>query len=142
MPTFRHGKGANFQLGNSSNVLQDLSSVVNAVDLPKKIDSSETTAFGLSAKTYIVGLQDATVKVDGMYDATTDAQIIGVIGAIDAGTISSVNWQYGPEGTTTGRVKYSGAGIITSYDVKSGVGDVVGFSLELQVTGAITRGAF
>jgi hypothetical protein len=143
MPTFRHGKGSYFQLGNSSNALQDISNVLTDVSFPRSVDNGEVTAFGASAKSYIVGLQDAKISLSASYDATIDAQIKSVIDALDSGTLASgVNWVYGPEGSASSRIKYSGAALITSYEVSAGVGDVVQAKIELQVTGAVTRATF
>jgi len=143
MPTFRHGKGQYLQIDNASGTLVDISSYVNEVSFPREIESGETTAFGNTAKTYIVGLQDATISVSGMYDATIDAQIVAVIAALDVGTtISTASFVYGPEGSAVSRIKYLGETIVTGYEVSAGVGDVVTFSLDLQCTGAITRTTF
>mgnify|MGYP001587382477 CR=1 FL=1 len=48
-------------------------------------------------------------------------------------------WDYGPEGKTTGDVKYSGNCWVRSYTIVSRVGDVVKARVELQVDG-VTRG--
>lgn len=142
MPTFRHGKNSNFQLDNSAGSLVDLSTYINEVSFPREIETGETTAFGQSAKSYIVGLSDATFSVSGMFDATIDAHITGVISALDAGTLATASFVYGPESSTSTRIKYSGECLITSYEVSGAVGDVVTFSMDLQCTGAITRGTF
>lgn len=142
MPTFRHGKGSYFQLDNSSGSLVDLSSYINEVGFPREVETGETTAFGSSAKSYIVGLSDATISISGMFDATVDAHISGVITALGSGSQATASFEYGPEGSAGSRIKYSGECLITSYEVSGSVGDVVTFSLELQVTGAVTRGTF
>jgi hypothetical protein len=139
MPTFRHGKGGVFKLDNSAGSLVDVSSVVEQVSLSYSVETGETTQFGNNSKTYITGLQDATVSISGKYDATFDAQFQGVVAALMAGTLTSASFEYGPEGSTSTRIKYSGEGLVTSYEVSASVGDVVSYSLELQCTGAITR---
>lgn len=139
MPTFRHGKNTAFKLDNSSNTLVDISTSCDNISFPRTIDTADTSAFGTSAKTYVVGLSDSKITVGGKFDATTDAQIAAVIAAIDAGTLASATFEYGPEGTTTGRVRYTGECLVSSYQVSGQVSDMVPFSLELQVTGAVTR---
>jgi predicted secreted protein len=136
MPTFVHGKGTSFTLDNTSGSVVDISNTLTSVDFPETIETAETTAFGSSAKSYIVGLKDASISVSGIWDATTDATIMG--GAEPA----SRSFVYGPAGSGTGAVKYSGEAIVTSYSISNPVGDVVTFSLDLQVTGAVTRGTF
>lgn len=134
MATFRHGKNTAFKLDNAAGTLTDISNTLTDVGFPQTIETAETTSFGSSAKTYIVGLTDATVSLSGNFDATVDAHLAGI-----AGQAATVSFEYYPEGTTTGNVKYSGEAILTSYEKSGAVGDVVQYSAELQVTGAVTR---
>ena len=131
---FVHGKSAVFKLDNSSGSLVDYSAYLDDVSLPRSIETAETTTFGSSAKSYITGLTDATISLWGKFDATADATLAGVVGL--AATLS---FEYGPAGSTGGFVKYEGECIMTSYDIGATVGDAVTASVELQVTGAITR---
>ena len=137
MPTFRHGKSTVFKVDNSGGSLTDISNTLTDVSFPRSVDTAETSAFGDSAKTYIVGLRDATVSVSGNYDATVDAHLAGVLG--QAATLS---FEYGPEGSTSTFVKYTGECILTSYEKSGAIGDVVTYSAEFQVTGAVTRDVY
>jgi hypothetical protein len=139
---FRHGKNAVFKLDNSSGSLVDLSAYLDEISMPRSVETGETTTFSNNAKTYITGLSDATISLGGKFDSTADAHFAGVLSALLAGTIDSVSFEYGKEGSASGRIKYSGEAILTSYEVSSPVADVVTFSAELQVTGAITRGTW
>ena len=130
---FVHGKSTNFTLDDTSGSVRDISAFVNNVDFPETTETAETTAFGASAKSYIVGLTDSTISVSGMWDSTLDGYIAG--GAEPA----SRSFVFGPAGSTAGNVKYTGEAIVTSYSISNPVGDVVTFSLDLQVTGAVTR---
>lgn len=142
MPTFTHGKHTSIQVGDVNQVLFDLSPVANSVSMPRPIETAETSHFGTSAKEYIVGLNDSTVSISGLFDAEIDAKISAVIDALANDEIQSVPVEYGPAGSATGKIKYSCNVIWTSYDVTTGVGDVVNFSLEGQRTGPTTRGTF
>lgn len=136
MPTFRHGKNAVFKIDNSGGSLQDISDTVNEVTFSRSLETGETTSFGSAAKTYVAGLSDATISISGTWDAATDAILAGGIG------VDTLSFEYGPEGSTATRVKYSGECICTSYEPGSPVGDVVTYSAEYQITGAVTRGAW
>ncbi len=136
MPTFVHGKSTFFSLDDTSGSVRTISDVLDNVDFPETIETAETTAFGASAKSYIVGLTDATISLSGKWDATVDGYIAG--GAEPA----SRSFVYGPAGNGAGNIKYTGEAIVTGYSVSNPVGDVVTFSLDLQVTGAITRTTF
>ena len=77
MPTFVHGKSTDFELDDTGGTSRSLSTVLTSVDFPEVIETAETTAFGATSKSYIVGLRDATISVSGLWDATVDGYIIG-----------------------------------------------------------------
>jgi len=131
---FVHGKDSVFKLDNSGGSLTDISSYVNNVDFPETSDVSETTTLGADNKTYIAGLKDTTIGLSGLWDSTADA----ILGAV-VGQSATLSFEYSPEGTGSGKVKYTGEAILTSYAISSPVGDVVGYSADMQVSGAITR---
>jgi len=137
MPTFRHGKSTVFKVDNNAGTLTDISNTLTDVSFPQSVDTAETSAFGASAKSYVVGLSDATLSVSGNFDETVDAHIAAIVGKTD-----SVSFEYGPEGSTVTFVKYTGEALLTSYEKSGAIGDVVTYSAEFQVTGAITRGAY
>ena len=135
MPTFVHGKSTDFELDDTGGTSRSLSTVLTSVDFPEVIETAETTAFGATSKSYIVGLRDATISVSGLWDATVDGYIIGT----EPATRSFI---FGPAGSTSSNVKYTGECILTNYSISNPVGDVVTFSLDLQVTGNVTRGTY
>ena len=135
MPTFAHGKSTDFAIDDTGGSSRNISNTLTDVSFPQTIDTAETTAFGSSNKSYIVGLKDTTISVSGIWDATVDGYISGTEPA-------SRSFIYGPAGSTGGNVKYTGEAIMTNYAVSNPVGDVVTFSMDLQVTGAVTRGTY
>jgi hypothetical protein len=137
MPTFRHGKSTVFKVDNAAGSLTDISNTLTDVGFPQTVDTAETSTFGSSAKSYVVGLSDSSLSVSGNFDATVDAHLAGVLGQA-----ASLSFEYGPEGSTAGYVKYTGECILTSYEKSGAIGDVVTYSAEFQVTGAITRGTY
>ena len=132
---FVHGKSSVFKLDNASGSLTDISAFVNNVDFPETADVAETSVLGASNKTYIVGLKDATISLSGLFDATADA----IFGAV-VGQTATLSFEYSPEGTASGKIKYSGECILTNYAMSSPVGDVVAYSADLQVSATVTRG--
>lgn len=142
MPTFNHGKNAYIQLENSSGVLTDISGISNEVKYSFSLETAETSTFGSSPKTYIMGQNDATISISGLFDQTTATTIEGAINAVITNAKSSLNFVFGPQGSTAGYKKFSGACIPTSYEIGAPVGDVVSLSIELQRTGATTIGTF
>lgn len=142
MATFNHGKNAYFALDGVAGTLVKLSDTLNEISLPQEIETAETTVFGVTDKTYITGLGDATISLSGMFDATADAMINGNIANLKSGSVASLSFEYGPSGSAVSSRKFSGEAIITSYEVGSPVGDVISASLELQVSGGVTVGTF
>jgi predicted secreted protein len=132
---FVHGKSSVFKLDNASGSLTDISAFVNNVDFPETADVAESSVLGASNKTYLVGLRDASISLSGLFDATVDA----ILGAV-VGQTATLSYEYSPEGTASGKIKYSGEAILTNYALSSPVGDVVAYSADLQCSGAVTRG--
>lgn len=125
--------------GKTALVLQnefDLSSYFNDVSLSRSIETAETTAFGASAKAYIVGLIDGTISLSGMFDGAAnaiDAEITDVLGSNDGAVVSiSVSGD-----TTIGTRMVSATGKLTSYEVTAPVGDVVSANAEFQADDGI-----
>ena len=135
MPTFVHGKSTDFALDDTGGSSRSLANTLTDVSFPQTIDTAETTAFGSSNKSYIVGLKDTPISISGLWDATIDGYLSGTEPA-------SRSFIYGPAGSTSGYVKYTGEAIMTNYSVSNPVGDVVTYSVDLQVTGAVTRGTY
>lgn len=136
---FRHGKNAVFKVDNAGGTLTDISAYLTDVSLPRSIETAETTTFGVTggSKTYVTGLNDSTLSVSGKFDSVVDAHLVGILGQ-DA----TVSFEYGPAGSTSTFIKFTGECIMTKYDLSSPVGDVVTFSADFQITGAVTRGTY
>ena len=134
---FVHGKTTDFRIDNSGGTLTDISAYCDSVDFPQSVETAETTTFGDSNKDYIVGLKDSTISFSGKWDSVLDGVLAPVLGHP-----ATISFQYGPAGSTVTNVKYTGECFVTSYQVTGAVGDVVTFSAEAQVTGAVTRGVY
>lgn len=138
---FVHGKNSVIKVDNAAGTLTDISAVTNSVEMPRSIDTGETSTFGTSAKTYIAGLNDSTVSISGLYDPTVDATLSGAVDAIASGAQLSGTVEWSPNGTPNSatKPKFTCEVLWTSYSVSAGVGDVETFKLEGQRTGATTR---
>lgn len=139
---FVHGKNATFQLDNSGGSLIDLSAYFNTSALQRAIDAAETTVYTKGNRTYIPGLAGARIPIGGHWDPTLDAHMEGVLAAEIAGTLVTASFEFGPAGSTSGNIKYTGECILISYDIPTPNDGLVDWSGELQVTDAITRGTY
>lgn len=138
---FVHGKNSVIKVDNAAGTLVDISAVTNSVEMPRSLDTGETSTFGTSAKTYIAGLNDGTVSISGLFDPAVDATLSASVDAVAAGTLASATVEWSPAGTpnSASKPKFTCEVIWTSYSVSAGVGDVETFKLEGQRTGATTR---
>jgi len=134
VPTLAHGKNTVFKVADSGGTLRDVSNVCNTGGLARAVDAAETTAFGQGDKSYIAGLRDATIPVEGFSDPTVDGYFAGILGFA-----TPVAWELYPMGSATGLIKYNGSAILTRYETQASVGDVVKITGELQNSGTITR---
>jgi hypothetical protein len=142
MPAFSHGKNSKISIDNAAGALVDISNVTNSVDMPRSLDTGETSVFGTNDKTYLIGQADGTVAIAGLFDPTVDAQINAVIQGLLDGTIVTTSVEWGPQGGATGKIKYSCEVVWTGYSVTAGVGDVLNFKLDGQRSGATTRAVY
>jgi hypothetical protein len=137
MPTFEHGKNTVFKITDAGAALRDISNVLTNVGFPASIETAETSAFGSTSKSYIVGLVDHTISIEGGYDATVDGYLAGLVGFATARV-----FEFGPQGGTAGKVKYTGSCFLTKYEISNPLDDKATFSAEFQVTGDVTKTTF
>jgi len=132
------GKNASFQIDDSTGTLRDLSANVTSVSFPASMDTADSTAFQPTggAKTYVPGLIDHTLSIDGHYDSATNLSD-EVLSSL-VGYASTASFEFAPD-NTGGQVKYTGECILTAYEVSAPVADLVTFTASMQVSGVITR---
>lgn len=136
--TFVHGSVGVLQLGTMAapGTPTAISGFLNSVSFPFEVETSEITTLGATAKSYLPGLEDATISIEGRFHVTPDAHLNGIR------RMNNISFVYGPAGSTVGSPRYTGTCMLTNYGISGGVDDAATFSAELQVTGAITRGVF
>lgn len=139
-----HGMNAVIKIDDSGGTLRDLSAFVNSVEgLPGEGEVSETTTFatGVVPKTFIRGNTTSTFTIAGFYDSTATTGPDVVLSGLRT-SAATATFEYGPEGGTTGKVRYTGEALLTRYTTSAPVGDAVSFTAEFQVTGAVTKNTF
>jgi hypothetical protein len=129
-----------FVHGKNTTILIDefnLSAFFNSADVAATAETAETTTFGNAAKTYIAGLQDATLSLAGLFDGGTDAVDEVLSAALGGSAIFSIV----PAGAgTIGNRASLAEAFATSYGVSAAVGDAVSISAEAQVSGGLIPG--
>ena len=140
--SFFDSKVSKFLIDDTGSVLRDLSGYITDVrGLPGLRELNEVTALGDSGARFVPGLEDVTITLSGIFDNTTTSGPDAVLGPLRTHS-SAVDFEYGPEGTTTGKIKYSGTCWVLSYELRSRVGNRVEWSATLQVESTVTRGTF
>lgn len=139
---FVHGKNAVFKLDDSGGTLRTLTSYVDNVSgLPGGRNLSEVTAFGDSGTRSIPGLQDVEFSISGSFDSTASTGPNAVLNGLRTAT-STATFEYGPEGSNTGNVKFTGECWLTGYEVSASVDDKVSYKAEFKVDGTVTSTTF
>jgi hypothetical protein len=128
MPTFRHGKNTIVMFDQ-----YDLSTYFNMATTSAMAEPVDTTTFGSANKTYAVGMKDATVSFEGLWDGSTDA-VDEVLSAAVTATADKVI-TVGSEGAAIGRRAKLINSIESSYEIKAAVADMVTISAEVQASG-------
>ena len=131
---FIHGKGAAVKVAST-----DISAFTNSIEWDHEAETHETTTYGKTYKTYFPGLKGAKVSLSGIYDTTATTGLQAVLSPL-LGT--STTFEFGPEGSASGKVKYSGAAVLASFNISAPVGDMVQWDADLQVSDTVTVGTY
>jgi hypothetical protein len=136
---FIHSKLSKVKLDNAAGSLTDISDSCEECDMPEELELVETTTFGATSKTYIVGYADGKISISGPWNRTLHTHLAGLKTAFRDGTIASSSFEYGPEGVDVGDIKITCEVVMTSYQKGSSAKDPVKFSAEFQITGNVTE---
>ena len=128
MATYK-GQDGVFQAITSGGTLASVSNL-KSWSIETSTDSIETTTMGLSAKTFTTGITSWTCSAEVLYDLADAAQADLVVG-------ESVDIKIWPN-TTSQAESFAGSGIVTSTAQSGSLGDMVGSSITVQGTGALT----
>jgi hypothetical protein len=130
---FIHGKGTKILLDK-----YNLSGFFRGSSISDTTDSLETTTYGNDDKTYLAGLGDGTLSLDGLWD--------GSVAAVDdllkswLKTTVGQTITIGQAGMAIGRPVRMLQGEETGYTIDDPVGDLVTVTAGIQANGGIERG--
>ena len=122
---FQHGRLTYFKLN-----AVDLSAWTDNTDLTHEADVHETTTYGKTWKTKAGGLQNGSFTVGGTYDAAASAiepTVRPLVG-------TTVTFEIGPEGSTSGKKKLSGSCVVKNFNTSHPVAGMVKWQATLEVT--------
>lgn len=137
-----HGKDSYFALEDSAaTTLRNIGVHCDLIDIDRDLDMAETTTMGSESKTFLPGLDGATLTLSGKFDSDAITGPDVVLAGNFAAKVK-VGFEYGPEGNGAGAVKYSGECYVNKYKVSSPLEGIVKFNATITVDGAVARGVF
>lgn len=132
---YQAAKDAGFKIGNATGGTVDISAYLTSASGPQMdAQTAETSTFGDSFKEYTRTQTDpGNIDVEGIHDP-----LIGTL-LWNLGTAVLTPFEWYPQGSTTGKQKWSGTCHLTSYaGPGGGIDDVMTWSATFQVTGPVT----
>ena len=128
MATYR-GQDGVFQAITSGGTLASVTSL-KSWSIEENIDAIETTVMGATSKTYSAGIKGWTASCELLYDLSDAVQADLVVGE----TVDIKIWP----NTISQTESFAGTGIVNSTSQSGAIGDIVGSSVTVQGTGALT----
>ncbi len=137
-----HGRLAYFSIEDSAaSTLRNISPYVNSVDVERSQDLHDVTCYGAVGHTFASGLTNGRITINGLWDDTASVGSYTVFTTL-IGLGVTVGFEWGPEGNTSTDIKISGECYVESYTESAPVADMVSFTATIQISGAVTVGAF
>ena len=131
-----------FFIDDTGDVSRDLSPYIVSVDgLPGPRELSDATALGAGGRKWHPSLENVIFNLELMWSKDTEVGPDTVLGPLRQHT-SPTDFNYGPEGSTTGDIKYHGKCWVRNFKITTRVGNLVMAAAECQVNGQVSRGAF
>ena len=116
-----------------------LSGRANNATLNFTSEAVDGTAFGESYRFKIAdGIKDWGLTMSGVWDGAA-SQVDEILYGILAACTSAC---YGPGGSVSGQVQYSGCCILNTYEVAGALDGMVTWSAEFAGSGSLTRGTW
>lgn len=135
MPTFRHGKNTTV-LSNDI----DLTTYLNSASAAYAVEVPETTTFGSSDRSYIVGHNEGSISFEGLFDGTSDA--VDSIFSSALGNTTDRVLTVSTDSTSVGGRAILAKASSTSYEISSPLTDVVSVSAEAIANEGLDSGVW
>lgn len=135
MPTFRHGKGTTVLADTV-----DLTTFFNSASVAAAVEVPETTTFGSSNRSYIVGHNEGTISLEGLFDGTASG-VDPILNTALGNTTDKVI-TVSTDSTAIGGRTILASSASTSYEISSPLTDVVSVSAEAIANGGLDFGTW
>ena len=114
----------------------NIAAYCSSIETEYTIDSLDTTTFSAGGHTYQGGMTDGTMSLEGTYDNTASGPKAVIEPLMRDGQLVAA--VYRPEGTGSGKPQQAFNVLVTKYGESSAVGEMIKWSAEMQVSGAVT----
>lgn len=135
-------KDVSFAIDDSGATLRVLTGVTEVNGLPGVKEHIEATAVGDGGTQWVESLERVEFTVSGWYDTTASTGTKTVLSGIRAASDYEGSFEYGPEGSASGKEKISGEAVMVDLDYITRLGEVVGFRALFRVAGTVTFGTY
>lgn len=114
----------------------NIAAFCGSIEVSRSVNTLQTTTFSAGGHTYQGGMTDGSLSLSGTYDdgATGPKATIEPL-MVDGQLVEAI---YRPEGTGSGKPEQTFDVLITSYQESSAVGEMIQWSAEGQISGAVT----
>jgi hypothetical protein len=126
---FVHGKTTKITIA-----AKDISPYTKTSSFEKSADMHDTTGYGATDHTKAGGLGDGKFTCSGTYDNTASVGPRNALLALVGTTVACVR---NPEGVGTGKPNDAFSGVLTKYVETNPVDDMVTWSAEVEISGAV-----
>jgi hypothetical protein len=130
------GKTAVFKLDNSAGTLVDLSQDVEEINPSWEVENLDVTTLGQTGRKNINGLENHSFSVTYVYDRTAARAYLHNRAIFN--NANTQTFEIYPEGTTSTYPKDTGECRVTKITPPIKVGDVMKFTVDYKVDGAIS----
>lgn len=142
MATRVTARNASVYIENLSAASTSISADLNSTTLGQPKDAPDVTGFGERTRQRLDdGLLDWEFSMDG-FVAVGASEIDEVLYELYTGSVGTL-LQFGPNGSATGQVRYSGCGVLTNYEMSHGIEGAATFTATIAAqAGSLTRGTW
>lgn len=134
-----HSKLSVVKLDTSAGSLTTISTYCNKFEVGRSMDKNKVTTFGATDHAWLMGFGNGEVTMGGPWTRALDQHMSPIYAAFKAGSIDSVSFEYGPEGSDSGDIKYLGELVMDDYSgAKASVENPQEWDAKFTVTGGVT----
>jgi hypothetical protein len=114
----------------------NIAAYCSSIEVEYSVDSLQTTTFAAGGHTYQGGMTSGSISAEGTYDDTASGPKAVVEPLMRDGQLVAA--VYRPEGTGSGRPEQSFNVLVEKYAESSAVGEMIQWSADMKISGAVT----